>query len=299
MKVFTKNEYSPLKSVLLGSVDNFVWPTDDEQFDKSIQQSDFGNFNYTVDDVVLEQARQDLNRLQEELEKRSIKVIRPSLQRDNWAYSARDILFTYGDKMIQSPTGYSSRAYESELYKELDSFKIIEAPRPVDGNDPMFDAANICKFNDHLLYLESTTGNRAGADWLQKTLDTEVIVWNGVYAFAHIDSTIASLNDDTIMVNAQRVRPDQIPLFLKDKKIIWVEQIIERSFVGFPFASSWIGMNVLSIDPETVIVDEIQTKLIKELQENKFKVITLPMRQSRTLGGGFHCVTCDLERECE
>jgi N-dimethylarginine dimethylaminohydrolase len=297
MKVFTKNEYSPLKSVLLGSVDNFAWPTDDEQFDKSIQQSDFGNFNYTVDNLVLEQARQDLNRLQEELDKRSINVIRPSLQRDNWGYSARDILFTYGDKMIQSPTGYSSRAHESELYKELDSVKIIEAPRPIDENDPMFDAANICKFNDHLLYLESSTGNRTGADWLQQTLDTEVIVWNGVYAFAHIDSTIASLNDDTIMVNAQRVRPDQIPLFLKDKKIIWVEQIIERSFAGFPFASSWIGMNVLSIDPETVIVDEIQTKLIKELQVNKFKVIALAMRQSRTLGGGFHCVTCDLERQ--
>ena len=298
MKVFTKNEYAPLKSVLLGSVENFAWPRDDEEFDKSIQQSDFSHFfNYTVDDVVLEQARQDLNRLQEELEKRSIKVIRPSLTQTNWAYSARDILFTYGDKMIQSPTGYSSRAYESELYKELDSIKIIKPPRPINGHDPMFDAANVCKFNDHLLYLESSTGNRAGADWLQKTLDTEVVVWNGVYAFAHIDSTIASLNDDTILVNSKRVKSYQIPTFLQDKKKIWVEEVAERDFVKFPFASAWIGMNVLSIDPETVIVDEIQTKLIQQLKDNEFNVIALPMRQSRTLGGGFHCVTCDLERQ--
>jgi len=56
-------------------------------------------------------------------------------------------------------------------------------------------------------------------------------------------------------------------------------------------------MNVLSLDPETIVVDEIQTDLIEKLQANGFKIITTPMRQSRTLGGGFHCVTNDLERE--
>ena len=56
-------------------------------------------------------------------------------------------------------------------------------------------------------------------------------------------------------------------------------------------------MNILSIDPETVLVDEIQTGLKEKLESNNFNVITTSMRQSRTLGGGFHCVTCDLERE--
>lgn len=300
MKIFTTNEYSALKSVLLGSVDHFAWPKGDTAFDKSISESDFGHcFDHTVNDRVLDEAREDLDRLQVELEKRSITVIRPSTDRSNWAYSARDILFTYGDKMIQSPTPYASRSSESRLYKELESVNIIQASRPIKEHDPIFDAANICKFNDCLLYLESSTGNRAGAEWLQKTLDTEVIVWNGVYAFAHIDSTLASLNKNTILVNARRVKSDQIPKFLQDKKKIWVEEIAERSYVKFPFASAWIGMNVLSIDPETVVVDNIQTKLIKQLEDNGFDVIALPMRQSRTLGGGFHCVTCDLERECE
>ena len=300
MNINTKNEYSPLKSVLLGTVDNFAWPKDDEAFDKSIQQSDFGRFfDYTIDEHVRTEAKEDLDRLHFELEKHSITVIRPSVDRSNWAYSARDTLLTYGHKIIQCPTPFASRSDESRLYKELQSVDVIHAPRPTNDGDPIFDAANICKFNDRLLYLESSTGNRAGADWLQETLDTEVVVWNGVYAFAHIDSTIASLNDDTILVNAKRVKNDQIPLFLRDKKILWVEEIAERSFVKFPFASAWIGMNVLSLDPETVVVDEIQTKLIHQLQGNGFNVIALPMRQSRTLGGGFHCVTCDLERECE
>jgi N-dimethylarginine dimethylaminohydrolase len=105
------------------------------------------------------------------------------------------------------------------------------------------------------------------------------------------------LNENTILVNARRVKPDQLPTFLRDKKKIWVEEIAERDYDKFPFASAWIGMNVLSIDPETVIVDEIQTKLIQQLNDNGFDVIALPMRQSRTLGGGFHCVTLDLVRE--
>ena len=83
---------------------------------------------------------------------------------------------------------------------------------------------------------------------------------------------------------------------MKDFKIIWVDDCVGRKFYKFPFASKWIGMNMLSIDPETIIVDEIQIDLIEQLKQEKFNVIALPMRQSRTLGGGFHCVTCDLER---
>ena len=56
-------------------------------------------------------------------------------------------------------------------------------------------------------------------------------------------------------------------------------------------------MNILSLDPETVVVDEIQIGIKEKLEANNFKVITTSMRHSRTLGGGFHCVTNDLERE--
>jgi len=72
---------------------------------------------------------------------------------------------------------------------------------------------------------------------------------------------------------------------------------VSREFYQFPFASAWIGLNILSVDPETVIVDRIQRKLIELLKEAGFRVIELELRHSRTLGGGFHCVTLDLERE--
>ena len=69
-----------------------------------------------------------------------------------------------------------------------------------------------------------------------------------------------------------------------------------REFYEFPYASKWIGFNIISINPDTVFVDNIQKNFIKTLEDIGFKVIQTPMRHSRTLGGGFHCVTLDLER---
>ena len=40
-----------------------------------------------------------------------------------------------------------------------------------------------------------------------------------------------------------------------------------------------------------------QTELIKTLESYRFTVIPLELRHSRTLGGGFHCVTLDLIRQ--
>ena len=56
-------------------------------------------------------------------------------------------------------------------------------------------------------------------------------------------------------------------------------------------------MNMLVLDPETVIVDAAQKGLIETLENWHFTVIPLTLTHSRTLGGGFHCVTLDLLRQ--
>ena len=62
-------------------------------------------------------------------------------------------------------------------------------------------------------------------------------------------------------------------------------------------SSPWVGLNFLSIDPETVIVDERQTKLINLLESKKFIVVPIRMRHIYTQGGGIHCATLDTVRE--
>jgi N-dimethylarginine dimethylaminohydrolase len=54
---------------------------------------------------------------------------------------------------------------------------------------------------------------------------------------------------------------------------------------------------MLVVNPGTVIVDKYQSELIRKLEQQNFTVIPLELRHSRTLGGGFHCVTLDTRRQ--
>ena len=338
MKVFTKNEYSPLKSVIVGRPEHSGWPVGDTFFDSMLNLStykdrpDRGDLPFHV----IKEAREDAYSLIDALKEENVNVFRPEVV--DWrktisgpyhvttgmgTWSARDILLTVGDMVIECPTPFVSRQHEVSAYHEIrkqalaDGCKWIAAPQPVmekqeynlQGSGrlelteryPIFDAANVLKMNDKLLYLYSSTGNRAGAKWLQKVVGTEfeVVVWDNVYPHAHIDSTIMAIGPDTVMLNAERVSGENLPKFIKPMKKIWVHDCRPGPFYKFPYASKWIGMNVLSINPETVIVDSLQIDLIKQLKDEKYRVIELTNRHSRTLGGGFHCMTCDLERECE
>jgi len=303
MIISTINEYDELKSVLVGGVDNFAWPTDDEEFNNIIKRSksEAKSYKGPIDKVVLREASEDLEKFSEVLREIGIEVFRPKTNTTNWAYSARDIILTVGNTVIECPTPFSSRSKELDLYpflKQADCH-VIRAPRPQTINDPMFDAANVLKCNDKLVYLLSHSANEAGADWLQEQVGSEfeVIKWQAVqHQITHIDSTLLSCGERTIIANADRLTVESLPDFMKDYKIIWVKDCVPRKFHQFPLASKWIGMNMLTINPDTIIVDEIQYDLIEQLKIEKFKVIPLPMRQSRTLGGGFHCVTCDLHR---
>jgi N-dimethylarginine dimethylaminohydrolase len=303
LNVSTRNEYGELKSVLLGSVEQFLWPDNDNEFENAIKKSTFPETlpRTSLPTKIIQEASDDLERFTATLQSFDVDVIRPKITKSHWAYSARDILLTVGNTVIECPTPFSSRSNELDLYPMLNDAdcNIIRAPRPKSKNDPIFDAANVLKLDDKLLYSLSHSANDAGAEWLQSQVGTdfEVIKWKAVEnTVTHIDSTLLSCAKNTIIVNASRLTNDSLPNFMQGYRKIWVNDCKPRDFYVFPYASKWIGMNVLSVNPQTIIVDEIQKDLVEQLRTEKFDVIELPMRQSRTLGGGFHCVTCDLER---
>ena len=62
-------------------------------------------------------------------------------------------------------------------------------------------------------------------------------------------------------------------------------------------SSPWVGMNFLSVDQETVIVDRRQTNLINVLEKHNYTVIPIGMRHIYTQGGGIHCATLDTIRD--
>ena len=99
------------------------------------------------------------------------------------------------------------------------------------------------------------------------------------------------------MLNAHRVNSDNCPKAFDDWEKIWVDNVVAQPFYEYPYASKWIGMNLLAADPKTVIVDAAQTRLMDQLDLAGIEVIPMTLRHSRTLGGGFHCVTLDLCRQ--
>lgn len=304
MKINSSNEWSKLKSVVVGSATHANWPTTDPVF---AQESAKTLWKETpipqgpVPQWLIDEANEDLNDLAEVLTKLGVEVFRPNemnFQKLNgmYNYCPRDRLLIAGSRVIDPVMMYPCRDQEVYAldYVYQNASEILHMPR---HTGMTMDAANVCRMNDQWLYLESSSGNQKAYEWLCEQLPDISIELVNFYSGVHIDSTICPLREGFVVLNASRVTPANCPKSLKGWTKLWVSDVEAQSFFEYPYASKWIGMNMLSIDPQTVIVDKQQHKLIEDLERAKFTVIPLQMRHSRTLGGGFHCVTLDLIRE--
>ena len=145
----------------------------------------------------------------------------------------------------------------------------------------------------------SDLGNKKGAQYLQQVCPkTKVWSIEGVYSYMHLDSTIALLREGLMLLNPARIRSiDQLPKPLQSWDVIWCPEPVDIGhYPNYCNASKWINMNLFSVNPTLVALEEHQTNLRNELEKHKIDCAMLPMRHQRTLGGGFHCVTLDMVR---
>lgn len=297
------NEWSQLKTVVVGDASWANWPSTDPVFAKESEKTTWTQSpvpSGSVPAQIIHEANQDLEILCNTLRDMGVTVFRPTpLDFQNlggmYNYCPRDRLLIYGSKVIDTAMMYPCRDMELSCYQHvLADADVVHMPR---DQAMVLDAANICRLGDKMLFLESPSGNRAAYNWLCAQFpDTEIELCN-FYSGVHIDSTIVPLREGLVMLNASRVKFDSVPKVFDGWHKIWIGDVTPRDFYQYPFASKWIGMNLLVVDPNTVIVDRQQTELIKTLKSYQFEVVPLELRHSRTLGGGFHCVTLDLERK--
>lgn len=334
MKISSHNEWDKLESVVVGTATNANWPEQDPVFATNWTTTLFKAVPHPKGPVpkhVIDDANEDLDSLAKVLNSAGVTVYRPDptnlrklVSTTTWtsdqmyAYCPRDTHLVVGDTVIEAPMSYRARQFESELLHEIrreairDGANWIAAPRPMLGDehtkayddpivipelDPVFDAANCIRLNDDILYLRSLTGNALGAKWLARALPNKRIhELTDVYAYAHIDSTIIPVREGLVLLNASRVGDHNLPKVFESWDKIWFDAPVKQQFFQYPYASPWIGMNMLMLDPNTAIVEETQIGLIQQLEDRRIEVWAMPMRHARTLGGGFHCVTLDLER---
>lgn len=331
------NEWGKLKETFVGTIDNANMPKHGKDLHainyadkKEIPKEELGFFDLKV----YEETHEDLENLSSILQDCGVKVRRPKLldttktisnglwETDQYyTFCPRDSVTVIGDLIIESPMSLRSRQYETFCFREdfieymNQGARWISAPRPrltddcyqledlskltLTEKEPVFDAANILKSNNDILYLVSNTGNKLGAKWLQNILGSEykVHVLENMYSYSHLDSTIALLREGLCLLNPSRVNENNMPEFLKSWDKIWSPPMVDIGYYKVQRASTWIGINLLSVDEKTVIVDNTQKELINELKKYGIESLDCRIRHARTLGGSFHCVTTDIERE--
>lgn len=301
MKIASSNEWSTLKSVVVGTANFANWPKTDPVFIS--QETAWTNTPLPAGAVpqwIVDETNEDLEKLVAVLKQFGAEVHRPNdIDFVGWDgmynYCPRDRLLIGGSTVIDCAMMYPSRDIEILAYNDiLSGQSVIQMPR---DQGMVLDAANVCRINDKWIFLESKSGNQKAAAWLQQQFPNIAIEVVNFYSGVHIDSTIAVLREGFAVVNGSRVNLENLPQTLKGWDVVFMQDMIEQGFHDYPYASKWIGMNMLSLDSQTVVVDRNQITLIAALEKNKFTVIPLELRHSRTLGGGFHCVTLDLHRE--
>lgn len=297
------NEWDPLRSVVVGSAKYANWPSTDPVFARESEKTTWKETpvpSGPVPDHIVDEANEDLNELARTLHNLGIHVIRPAPRNypvtgGMYNYCPRDRLLIYGSTIVDPAMMYPCRDQEILTLEEVTHKSHDVRVMPRDAG-MVFDAANVCRLNDTWLYLESDSGNRRAYEWLCDQFPNVTIELVNFYAGVHIDSTIVPLREGLVMLNAARVTEATVPKCLQSWEKIWVTDVVAQDFYQYPYASKWIAMNMLVVDPTTVIVDRHQIELIKTLESYQFTVIPLELRHSRTLGGGFHCVTLDLLR---
>lgn len=323
--MYSKNEWDPLKSVIVGVADDAKIPKANIGL-RCVNYADLTFSEYLMvnhgpyPEQVIEEANEDLERLCEFLREEEIHVVRPdSNDPKYYNYCPRDTVLVHDDVILATPMALNDRRDEWRASKKYFNFNnLIVAPKPehtdtynsgclgnpdilaLHEHEPIFDAANILRANDDLLYLVSNTGNKKGAEYLQEVVGSSkrVHTIENVYSYIHLDSTIALLREGLMLLNPARIKSvDQLPEPLRKWEVIWAPEPVDIGhYPGYCNASKWVSVNLLSINPNLVVLEEHQHDLRIELEKHGIDSAMLPMRHARTLGGCFHCVTLDLVR---
>jgi glycine amidinotransferase len=318
----SQNEWGKLKKVIVGIADYARVP----EIDLSVRTINYAD-RVDVSDVpvglypqqVIDEANEDLEVFVNFLQQESVEVVRPERKEtEYYNFCPRDVIFTHKDLTIATPMPLKCRKdawnslinlldittivpckYQDSLYnKNCVGNKDILA---LTEETPAFDAANILRANDDILYLVSNSGNVAGANLLQEMLGSraKVHLLKGVYSYMHIDTTIAFLREGLILLNPERIKDTNVlPEPFRNWDVIWCPEPVDIGyFPGYNHASKWVNMNLFSVNPNLIALEEHQEPTRKELEKHGIECAMLPMRHGRTLSGIFHCVTLDLERE--
>jgi glycine amidinotransferase len=250
--------------------------------------------------------------------------------------NVRDNTLIVGDEIIETPPMMRARYFETQLLKPVfmeyfergarwtvtprplmtdrsfDQTRVLggnteafpapgESPYDV-GTEMMIDAAQCLRLGSDLIVNIATANHALGCDWLERHLAGRVRI-HRIYQLtdSHIDSCLLALRPGVLLVRSSQVL-DYLPAPLRKWKAIVAPEPTESSFPAYDdddliLKDPFIDLNVLSVDPDTVLVNEASPDLRRVLEKHGFTTVAVRHRHRRIFGGGLHCVTLDTVRD--
>ncbi|MFB7618831.1 glycine amidinotransferase [Kitasatospora sp. NPDC056181] len=250
--------------------------------------------------------------------------------------NVRDNTLILGDEIIETPPTLRARYFETQFLKPVfmryfeqgarwttmprpmmtdasfdpaneDAAPNIEAPldpqaSPYDvGVEIMIDGANCLRLGRDLIVNISNANHALACDWLERHLEGRFRVHRmHKLTQSHIDSVVIPLRPGTLLVRSEGVL-DYLPEPLRKWDVIVPPAPTVSDYPQYendtPIpASPYIDLNLLSIDEQTVMVNDACKTLIATLENKGFTVVPVRHRHRRLFGGGFHCFTLDTVR---
>lgn len=181
--------------------------------------------------------------------------------------------------------------------------EVIENPLPSQydvGFEMMLDGAQCLRLGKDLIINIANNNHALACDWLERHIGNKFRI-HRVYRMSdnHIDSMLLALRPGVFLARHEGIKEMLPEPFNKWKMII---PPVPTSFPTYQdddlvLTSPYIDLNVLSVNPDTVLVNKECIDLIRTLEQEKFEVIPVQHRHRRLFGGGFHCFTLDTVRE--
>ncbi|MGN7799385.1 hypothetical protein [Leifsonia sp. 22587] len=182
--------------------------------------------------------------------------------------------------------------------------EVIEEPHagPYDvGVEMILDGAQALRLGRDIIVNVANENHRKGYEWLRRHLEPKHRV-HMVYRMSdnHIDSMILALRPGVFLARHDGIR-DLMPERFKNWKYIVPPPPDAASFPCYDdgdlvLTSPYIDLNVLSLSPDHVLVNQDCIGLIRTLEGEGFGVTPVQHRHRRLFGGGFHCFTLDTVR---
>lgn len=257
----------------------------------------------------------------------------------------RDVLLTVGHEICEATMSLRSRWFEylayrpvlNQFFEDDPEFRWEAAPKPrltdasyrrdywsdavseeqrrqwvrdkvfvTTEEEPLFDAADICRLGRDLFVQLALTTNMKGVDWLRRHFPehrVHAVNFPDDTHPIHIDATFVPLRPGLVLSNPRRPLPEeQLEIFRKNGwEVVTAAKPAHETSPPLCSSSVWLSMNCLVLDPKTVCVEASEVHQIEQFEKLGFEVLPVPFRDVYSFGGGLHCSTADVYREgtCE